>query len=1800
MRQVSDVHLPLAGTTITLNYSSDRAAGRLQDKAPSADPIGLAGWTLSVLDSFDRTSSTFIAGDGTVRHVAGTDVNGQAAIADVTGTRVDMFDSRGRLTSTVDAITGAVQVSFTWTAHGLATVSDSGGVALSVIRSPDGTPRRLEVPGGAGTDLGFDDGRLAAVGYPDGSAAQIRTDANGLLTGWQDAAGNYLGYTYDGQGRLTSSTDGTGATTRYLRSTSASGLTVETDFPSGATAVDTVSVNGSTTRWSHADTSGAITAVAATAAHRVVTLPDGRSIDIRLAPDPRWGLNAPVLAAVADGDRHTTSTATAGAIGTGETTSSRTVTVDGRSWTFGYDPATRTAISTDPTGARATVGYDAKGRVVSRRAAGPAVSYRYDDRGRIDRITLGTGPDARVWTYAYTPGLTTVTDPEHGVQRRTSTVTGALLSVTGPGSAGVTLHRDAADRITGFAAPGAGTYQMTLRADGEVAAINSPAGQGGPQFTGFDYDADGRLVKTITGGTTVAVDRTAGGQVASYDAGADRQTARYDDRFRLTGWASKDVTVSDAYTGADITAETTTGRVTGTVSRTVDPTGRTLSETAGSAPVVQYAYDAAGNLTRAGAMRIVDAPGTGRIRTETLGSLRATFTTNQFGETTEEKITGPGGAAVADLIYQRDHLGRVTEFDTSAPGHQVRTGFRYDPAGRVTSETTDGATTAYTYDTAGNLTSTTTPDGVVTTRTFDARNTLLATGDTRFGYDSAGRLATATSPAGTTRYRYDGDGALLSISSPGKPEIDYTTDGFGRRVATEVGGRPTGGLLYRDQLRPVAELDAAGAITRRFVYDGSSPLPAYVTAQGRDYLEVPDATGGPGLVIDGATGTIVDRTTRTVFGVVTSELVPGWQQIGFAGGITDPASPLVRFGARDYDPGSGRWTAPDPLGVTGGSANLYEYVGNDPVDRSDASGTSCDYLSIGGSYGIGIGSYSSTSFGVAFSGGQIGLYNTNSTGVGYGAGGGGVVNCMDKDDHSAPGLDDFSGKGRSADGSVGPAGGGFDTGYNSSGQQSSHGAHAGLGNGTGLGGSLTQGQTSIICFYHCPPPPCATTVCDPDSSAPSPATDPCISGCSDGLPTNSKPGARSTADPHLRTADGIFYDMQGAGEFTALRSRELIVQVRQEPVRGSRYLAMTTAVAMSVGGDRLMATGSLGSGLTVVWPGGRLPEVGTVDLPHGARVGRTADSVTVSLTDGSVVTVRTNSDGLDLNVDLAAARRGTVHGLLGPFTGQPGGSLQSSNGTDYTTDDLADYDTLYATYAASWRISQRQSLFSYQPGDSTATFTLDHFPDRRRPAFDATVAARAEQICRQLELPSTAVPGCTEDVAGTGDAGFASAMAAGTGTVPGRDGIEGPTAETGTITGDITPGAVAQGSITAGGSRSYSFTVPAGTVAYFAAAPDCTPGQDGSLSSYVLDADGAHFTGETDICSDLGRVQFTRAGTYRLVIASANGGSGPYTLTWTTSRPDVARPLTAGSTASGTIDRPGARDTYSMTVAAGTVGYFAADTACAAITSGRLHWYLLEPDGTRATGELEICDSQGRVEFARPGTYQLVVSSYDGGTGSYRIGWLRSRPDLTAMLTAGNAATGTIDTPGARDRYAITVAAGDVGYFAADTVCADSTATALHWYLILPTGGAFTGEQNICQDQGRVEFAVAGTYQLVVASNDGGVGSFTVTWLASRPDLARPLPIGGPAAGTINAPGAEDEWTFAASANSSLQITPAASCTASDLSWTVLNSTGTPIAGLSSMCDGDVVPVSDAGTYQVVISARGAATGTYAFTAAMR
>jgi RHS repeat-associated protein len=92
------------------------------------------------------------------------------------------------------------------------------------------------------------------------------------------------------------------------------------------------------------------------------------------------------------------------------------------------------------------------------------------------------------------------------------------------------------------------------------------------------------------------------------------------------------------------------------------------------------------------------------------------------------------------------------------------------------------------------------------------------------------------------------------------------------------------------------------------------------------------------MVVNVTDGTVAEEIDYDEFGNVVDDTQPGLIPFGFAGGQYDSDTALLRFGARDYDPSVGRWTARDPLKFRGSPLNLYDYAQGDPVNYVDLDG----------------------------------------------------------------------------------------------------------------------------------------------------------------------------------------------------------------------------------------------------------------------------------------------------------------------------------------------------------------------------------------------------------------------------------------------------------------------------------------------------------------------------------------------------------------------------------------------------------------------------------------------------------------------------------------------------------------------------------------------------------------------------------------------------------------------------------------------------------------------------------------------
>ena len=178
----------------------------------------------------------------------------------------------------------------------------------------------------------------------------------------------------------------------------------------------------------------------------------------------------------------------------------------------------------------------------------------------------------------------------------------------------------------------------------------------------------------------------------------------------------------------------------------------------------------------------------------------------------------------------------------------------------------------------------------------------------------------------------------MAPGNGGLPGIARGESGAGRRIGKKVNGVFVQGFLYQDGLKPVVELDGSNNVVTRFVYGTSSIVPDYLVKSGVTYRIVADHLGSPRLVVNVATGQVVQKIDYDEFGNVLQDTNPGFQPFGFAGGIWDPQTKLVRYGARDYDAEVGRWTCKDPIGFEGKDTSLYRYVLNNPLNLTDVTG----------------------------------------------------------------------------------------------------------------------------------------------------------------------------------------------------------------------------------------------------------------------------------------------------------------------------------------------------------------------------------------------------------------------------------------------------------------------------------------------------------------------------------------------------------------------------------------------------------------------------------------------------------------------------------------------------------------------------------------------------------------------------------------------------------------------------------------------------------------------------------------------
>ncbi len=394
--------------------------------------------------------------------------------------------------------------------------------------------------------------------------------------------------------------------------------------------------------------------------------------------------------------------------------------------------------------------------------------------------------------------------------------------------------------------------------------------------------------------------------------------------------ASVDITVGTSYAYAyDVSSNMTSASEGGrTVASVYDALGRLISET-GPIGAVTYEYDAASHRTK-------------------IAWPDGFYVTSEYDNAGALKyLRRAGSDTLITLSY--DDWGRRT---TLSRGNGTSTAYTYDPTNLrlssvahtlVPTTSVDNVAFGLSYNVAGQITSRTISNSAyawngayVVNRdyTTNGLNQFTAVGATSQTYDGRGNLKSD----GTKTYQYDLENHLRGVVSG----TSLIYDPLGRLYQSS--GSTVTRYLY-DGPNLIGEYSDSNALVRRYVhgpsvdeplvrYTGQGTTPEYMLADHQGSIVA--MTSSTGAI---ATVTVNNSTVRLLY-TYDEYGAPGPSNVGlfqYTGQAYLADISLYHYKARAYSPTLGRFLQTDPTGYDDG-LNWYAYVGNDPFNKTDASG----------------------------------------------------------------------------------------------------------------------------------------------------------------------------------------------------------------------------------------------------------------------------------------------------------------------------------------------------------------------------------------------------------------------------------------------------------------------------------------------------------------------------------------------------------------------------------------------------------------------------------------------------------------------------------------------------------------------------------------------------------------------------------------------------------------------------------------------------------------------------------------------
>jgi len=337
-----------------------------------------------------------------------------------------------------------------------------------------------------------------------------------------------------------------------------------------------------------------------------------------------------------------------------------------------------------------------------------------------------------------------------------------------------------------------------------------------------------------------------------------------------------------------------------TIGFTYDTLNRLTTKTAPSEPTVTYSYDLSSRL-------IAASDNSASIAVPTPAGTVATMTMSY------DALNQAIAASFSPVQPQAPPTAQSVTFNHA-----------YDATNRrVSQTTTDNSYFFY-------------PTATASTVSYTANNLdqYTAVGAVTPTYDGNGNLTFD----GTFTYSYDAESRLISASGAGNT-VSYAYDAQGRRKLKTVNGTTT--ILVQDaEGRAVLDYAASGGSIANWYLFGAGPNEPLVQANGAGTTRatlIPDIQGSIIATLDAATGTLTKGGFQPYGKSATTA-----GTFRYTGARIDAeTNGLYDFRARIYSPALGRFMQTDPIGTAGG-ANLYAYVGNDPLNLTDPYGLAAD------------------------------------------------------------------------------------------------------------------------------------------------------------------------------------------------------------------------------------------------------------------------------------------------------------------------------------------------------------------------------------------------------------------------------------------------------------------------------------------------------------------------------------------------------------------------------------------------------------------------------------------------------------------------------------------------------------------------------------------------------------------------------------------------------------------------------------------------------------------------------------------